>query len=316
MIKHLLRMPAPWARRCSGIGMKFGCVFLLGAIVLTAGDGYAQTLFGDASATLGGFGRYRLEAGRGIIDSYHLHFKGKVVSVVTNQFSAHLTASETTGRIESEMSFLTATVGLTRSIDVLLTVGQFRTQTLFDGNYGPAGGLGLRLSPPQAGLIRMGLLVQVFYGTSKNDGYDAKVDTQFEPDSRYIERHIVATGTAEDKLRLISYDLLLGIDLQNIPLVRPHGGVLVSVQNRTENGSFSGQGNVATCPFPGTICLTASTPVSLSWNSDVSSDKVFAGLIGLSITPVDWIGADFEYVVGRGHIGNQRGFMASVFVDF
>lgn len=319
MIKYLLRMPGPWIRRCSGIGMILGCAVLLGAIVLTACDGYGQTPFGDPSATLGGFGRYRLEVGRGLIDSYHLHFKGQVVSVKTNQVNANLTASETRERIKGDLSFVTATVGLTRSIDVLLTAGQFRIRTLFDGNYGPAGGLGFRLSPPQTGLIKMGLLVQALYATSKNNDSDAQVDTWFEPDSRYIERHIVASGTAEDKLRLISYDLLLGFSLQNIPFVRPYGGMLVSVQNRTEKGSFSGQGDVFTCPFRGTCKPEnprGSVPVSLSWNTDVSSDTVFAWGLGLSITPIDWLGANFEYFSGRGHIGSLRGFMASVFVEF
>jgi hypothetical protein len=316
MIEDPLRMPEARIRRCSGIGMNVGCAVLLGAIVLTPSHGYGQALFGDPSATLGGFGQYRLEAGRGVIDSYNLHFVGKVVSVKTNQLNTNLIESETREGIKSELTFLTATAGLTKSIDVFLTARQYRIQTLFDGGYGPAGGLGFRFSPPQTGLIKMGLLAQVFYATSENNGFDTSVDTWFEPDSRYIERHIVASGTAKDKLRLISYDLLLGVGLQNIPYVRPYGGILVSVQNRTEKGSFSGQGDVFNCPFPGTRCIVATTPVSLSWNTDVSSDSVFAGLLGVTITPIEWIGVNFEYLLGRSRTGNLRGFMASAFVDF
>lgn len=321
MMEYPRRMPGPRNPCCSGIGIKVGCAVLLGAIILIPSNGFGQALFGDPSSTLGGLGQYRLEAGRGVINSYNLHFVGKEVSVKTNQLITKLTASETTGAIKSEMSFLTATVGLTRSVDVFLTAGRFRNQNLFDGSYKPAGGLGFRFSPPQAGLLKMGLLAQVFYATSENNGFEKSVDMWFEPDSRYVEHHIVASGTAEDKLSLISYDLLLGFGLQNIPFVRPYGGLLVSVQNRIEKGSFSGQGDVFTCPYPGSHCLGGShlgptTPVSLSWNTDVSSDTVFAGVLGLTITPIDWIGVNFEYLFGRGHTGNQRGFMASASVDF
>ncbi len=310
---RILRLKIP---RLPRIGIHVCCAVFLGAIGLLPTDGYGQALFGDPSSTLGGFGKLRLEAGRSVIDNRNLKFVGKVFSVETRPLNTNLTASETREAIKTEMSFLTATMGLGKSLDVFLTAGRFRIQDLFDGNYEPAGGLGFRFSPPQTGLLKMGLLVQAFYATSKNNGFDTLVDTWFEPDSRGLERHIVASGTSQDKLSLISYDLLLGFGIQNIPFVRPYGGLLVSVQNRTEKGSFSGQGDLITCRNQRSQCLGGSTPVSLSWNTDVSSDSVFAGVLGLTITPIEWIGVNLEGHLGGGHLGNERGFMASAFIDF
>lgn len=304
-------------RRLHGIGIKVCCAVFLCAIGLFPADGYGQALFGDPSSALDGFGKFRLEAGRSVINSRNLKFVGKAYSVETSTLNKNLIASETTEAIKSEMYFLTATMGLGRSVDVFLTAGRYRIQDLFDGNYEPAGGLGFRFSPPQTGRLKMGLLVQALYATSKDNGFGAHVDTWFEPDSRGLKRHLTADGTSQDKLRLISYDLLLGVGIQNIPFVRPYGGLLVSVQNRTEKGSFSGQGDLITCPSGNSPCSRPGpTPVSLSWNTDVSSDSVLAGVFGLTITHFDWIRVNLEGHIGRGKIGNESGFMASAFIDF
>jgi hypothetical protein len=157
--------------------------------------------------------------------------------------------------------------------------------------------------------------MQAFYATSENNAYDTSVDFLSQTDSKGEHFHVTADGTANDKLRLISYDMVLGLGVQDIPYVRPYAGLLVSFQNRTEKGSFSGQGDFMTC-HPTCNSIPGTKPISLSWNTDVATDSLIGGVFGLTINPVDWAGITLEGNLASGPLGNQRGLMASAFVQF
>jgi len=296
------------------LGTKIGCAILLGTILMLPHYGYSQGLYGDPSETLGQWGKFKLEVGTGSTVNPNLKINNKPVSVTTVQGEFNLTASDTIVAIRTKQNFLTATLGLGSSFDALIKVGQFKAQDGFDGNYSPSGGLGFRFSPPQTSHLKMGFLFQAFYATSENDGFDTSVDTGFDTDSKGITRHIAASGTGKDKLRLIQYDGLLSLSIQDIAYVRPYGALLVSYQDRTEKGSFSGQGVLTTCV--GISCISAPRQVYLSWNTDVSSDTVVGGVFGLSMTPFEWVGINLEGFLGAGHLGTQYGYTVSAFVNF
>lgn len=313
-VEYISRFSGSWSPRLFGIGAKICCAILFGTFLLFPDDGYGQAFFGDPSLTLGRLGRFKLEVSAGVINDPNIKIDDKPISVTARGQSFDLIASKTTDEIKSEQFFLTATVGVGRSTDIFLKVGQFKSKNFFNGNFGPSGGLGFRFSPPQTGYLKMGLLMQASYATSENSDFGASFDTWFEPDSRGLQRHIVASGTAEDKLRLISYDLLLGVGVQNLSFVRPYAGLFVSSQNRTEKGSFSGRGDVFTCQA--NLCLGGVGPVAFSWNTDVSSDSIVGGVFGLTFTPVKRLGIGLEGHIGEGHLSSERGLMASAFVYF
>lgn len=298
-----------------GYCIKICCAILFGTILMFPHDGYSQGLYGDPSETLGQWGKFQLEVGTGSTVNPNLKINNKPVSLKVNQGTFNLVASDTTVAIRTKQVFYTATLGLGNSLDAFLKVGQFKVEDGFDGSTSPSGGLGFRFSPPQTGPLKMGFLFQAFYATSENNGFETSVNTGFDTDSRGITRSLTANGTANDKLRLIQYDGLLSLDIQDIPYVRPYGALLVSFQDRTEKGSFSGQGNLTTCP--GGHCLPPSSgPVYLSWNTDVSTDSVIGGVFGLSLRPFDWVGINLEGFLGAGHLGTQYGYTASAFVKF
>lgn len=297
-----------------GFCIKICCAILFGTMLMFPHDGYSQGLYGDPSETLGQWGKFRLEVGTGSTINPNLKISNKPVSVTIPQGNFNLIASDTTVAYRTKQNFLTATMGLGNSLDALIKVGQFKAQDGFDGSTEPSGGLGFRFSPPQTTHLKMGLLVQAFYATSENNGFETSIDTGFDPDSRGRQRHITASGTGKDKLRLIQYDALLSLDIQDIPYVRPYGALLVSFQDRNENGSFSGQGVITTCT--GVQCISGTGPVSLSWNTDVSTDSVIGGVFGVSMKPFERGGINLEGFIGAGNLGTQYGYTASAFFNF
>jgi hypothetical protein len=291
--------------------------FLLSAVCLLPDTGYGQGLLGDPSSTLGQFGKFRLELGAGFVDNPNLKIKNEPITVMTPPKPTvfNLIAEDSTETFRTEQRFLTATVGMGSSVDLFFKVGKFRTQEPFDGDSDPSGGLGFRFSVPQTGFLKIGFQMQGFYATSENNGYDTSVDFFSQTDSSGLHYHVVANGTAKDKLRLISYDMVLGVGVQDIPYMRPYAGLLVSFQNRTEKGSFSGQDEFTT--YRGTQKIATDTgAITSSWNTDLASDSVIGGVFGLTITPVDWAGINIEGNLASGHLGSQRGLMASAFVKF
>jgi hypothetical protein len=290
---------------------------LLGTILMSPNLGYGQGLYGDPSTTMGQWGKFKLEIGAGFVANPNLKIKNEPITVMTPPQPKiyNLVAVDSTESFRSEQSFLTATVGMGRSVDLFLKVGKFKTQDPFEGDSSPSGGLGFRFSPPQTGFLKIGFQIQGFYATSENDGYNTSVDFWSHTDSQGLHYHVDTDGTAKNKLRLISYDMVLGVGVQNIPYVRPYTGLLVSFQNRSEKGSFSGQGDFTTCNA--NQCFPANTgAITSSWNTDLPSDSLIGGVFGLTITPIDWVGINLEGNLAGGHIGNQYGFMASAFVNF
>jgi hypothetical protein len=314
MIKiYLFRNSKVWVR--FGLDAKIGFAILLGIILMFPHPGYGQGLYGDPSSTLGQWGKFRLEVGTGSTVNPNLKINNKPVSVTIPQGTFNLIASDTTVAIRTKQVFLTATVGLGSSLDAIIKVGKFKSQDGFDGNNAPSGGLGFRFSPPQTSRLKLGFLFQAFHASSENNGFETSIDTGFDADSRGITRHITASGTGNDKLKLIQYDALLSLSIQDIPYVRPYGALLVSYQDRTETGSFSGQGILTICSKV-SGCTSAPRPVDLSWNTDVSTDSVVGGVFGVSLRPFEWVGINLEGFLGAGHLGTQYGYTASAFVNF
>lgn len=307
---HLFR----FAEIGGGFGFRrlMGFALFFGIILLSPNLGYGQGLYDDPSGTLGQWGKFKLEFGAGSTVNPNLHINNVPVKFTILQGTFNLTASDTIVKIRTKQLFLTATVGIGNSIDAIVKVGRFSAQDGFNGDSSPSGGLGFRFSPPQTGRIKMGLLFQGFYATSEDNGSQASVNIQFDPD-RGVSRHVTASGTGKEKLRLIQYDLLLGVGIQDIPHLRPYGALLVSYQDRTDKGSFSGNGVTTICH---TSCQMAQGPVYLSWNTDVYSDSVVGGVFGLDIHPIDWVGINFEGFLGAGNLGTQYGYTVSTFVKF
>jgi hypothetical protein len=303
-------------RRFTGFGGPICGAILLATTLLSPLNGYGQGLLGDPSSTLGGWGKFKLEAGAGFIDNPNIKIDNKHYSVTDpNGISHSLVATETSESIKTEQRFLAATMGMGRALDLFIKVGKFKTQDPFDGEFKPSGGLGFRFSPPQTGFLNFGFQMQAFYGTSENNGYDTSVDILTQTDPKGVHYQITGDGTAKDQLRLISYDMVLGVGVQNIQYVRPYAGLLVSFQNRTEKGSFSGQGDFITC-HPTCNASPGTKPITLSWNTDVATDSLIGGVFGLTITPVDWAGMILEGNWAGGSLGHQSGLMASAFVKF
>jgi len=302
--------------RSCGFGAAIFFVIFLGTLFVSPHDGYGQGLLGDPSSTLGQFGKFQLELGAGFVDNPNIKIDNKHYSATDpNGISHSLISTETSQTIKTEQRFLDATMGMGSSLDLFLIVGKFRTQEPFDGDPGPSGGFGFRFSPPQMGFLKFGFQMQAFYATSENNGYDTSVDLLSQTDSKGLHYHVTGTGTANDKLRLISYDMVLGVGVQHIPYVRPYAGLLVSFQNRNEKGSFSGQGDFMTCR-PTCNTIPGTKPINLSWNTDVATDSLIGGVFGLTITPVDWAGITLEGNWAGGNLGHQSGFMASASVKF
>lgn len=312
--EYLFRTSKIWLR--FGLNTKIGFAILLGIILMSPDLGYGQGLYGDPSSTLGQWGKFKLEVGIGSTVNPNLKINSKPYTVtLLNEGDINLIASDTTVAIRTKQYFLTATLGLGNSVDAILKVGQFKAEDGFDGNYSPSGGLGFRFSPPQTSHLKMGFMFQAFYAKSENNDFETSIDTTFDADSKGITRHITASGTANDKLTLSQYDALLSLSIQDIPYVRPYGALLVSLQDRTEKGSFSGQGVIKRCGMS-IPCISGPGTVSMSWNTDVSSDSVVGGVFGLGMKPLEGVGINLEGFLGAGHLGTQYGYTASAFVNF
>lgn len=288
------------------VGRPKYCLFLLTlALLMTPSLGWSQTLYGDPSLTLYGISRGKIEIGGNVIKDQKIKIEDTVIHVATSTQNLTWDIPESTEKIESEHLFLTAAWGLGKMGDIFATIGQHRIKEPFDRNYSISGGGGIRISPPQTGAVKVGLLLQAYYFSSEDNNIASYAYGQGTT-ANGSQEYFSADGTGKEKIAMTRYDAVLGFGIDKIPYFRPYAGLLLTMINGTVEGSFSGQDYE--CIY-GSSCT--SSQVSFSFERDISSDSSIGGIAGVVLNPAQDIGITIE-----SQFGPHTSYGASAFVRF
>lgn len=150
-------------------------LFLIAGALFLLQPGHAsgQIVFGDPTLTIGGLNRFSLSIGGGAVIGQNLRFDASRVTYVTPTASLSMRTEEETGGARAEDVFLTGTFRLGQVAEVFGTVGQTQvTHDSLKGKFGTFFGGGIRISPPQPGPFKAGLVLQGFSGKSKDESFD------------------------------------------------------------------------------------------------------------------------------------------------
>lgn len=275
---------------------KYSSLLLLSVFLMAPSLAVGQAVFGDPSLTLHDLGHVKIEIGGRVVPEQKIRFEDTNVRVNTSTKSITWNVPESTEKIESEQIFLTAATTLGKMGDVFGIIGQYRIKEYFNGNYNVMGGGGVRISPPQSGVVKVGFLLQALYYTSEDNNIAAYVYPTGTTDDG-SQRSYSAHGIAKEKIAMMQYDALLGFGIDKISYFRPYAGLLFTMIDGTDKGSFSG--------------YSGATEVSFSFDRDISSDSSVGGIAGIVLNPAENMGVTLE-----GHFGSQTSYGASVFVRF
>lgn len=286
----------------------FKLLFVL-FVISVPSIGFSQMIYGDPSLTHD-IGHGKIELGGSIAKDQALKIKATEApgSALNTNFTWKVPGAKKD--IGSENFFLTAEMGIGRIVDVFVNIGQSRINKPIDGNFNFAGGGGLRISPPQSGVIKIGVVVQTYSFSSESDDVAFDVfETGTASDNSKI--FFVAQGKGKEKIRLDRYDAVLGFGVDKISYIRPYAGLLFTMINGTDERSFSGQGSACVIPSGGSCTASSSTNISFSYKQDIASDSSIGGIAGIVFNPKEDMGMTIE-----SQFGPQATIAASAFVKF
>lgn len=286
--------------------MMFG-VMVLSLLYFNASIGSAQGLLGDPSNVSGDLGGGSIHIGGGAVTKETLLFEKTTLNLMTTTETFVINLPEDTADIKAEEVFLAGEIGLGRMVDFWGKVGQSKIKgDGFESSNSPSYSGGLRVSPPQEGLIRVGFLIQGSYVKAKDK--DIEVLVSGNKPVGVGAAFFNGIGTGNDTLEIMRYDALLGFGMQGFKGIRPYAGLLYTRIDGNEKGSVQGQGTLSTCT---PLCVDTTEAFSISWNQDFQSNQAIGGVAGFVLNPSEKTGITLE-----GHFGSQTAYMVALFMKF
>jgi hypothetical protein len=265
-----------------------------------------QTLFGDPTLTSGTVGLGKIELGGGLTTGQELKEKSTSVELTTASQNVSLAVPATKTKIDTEYFILSASIGLGKTSDFFVKAGLTKIDQPYKGDYGFSGGGGFRISPPQSGAIKIGLLVQAQYFSSEGDESPAMPGgsgtTSTGSGASYY-----GYGNLHEKITMTRYDALLGFGGNVTPSLRPYAGLLFTVLNGTHEATLTGTGQIS---YVGTGVIT---PISsFTYKRNFQNDSSIGGVVGITLNPSENVGAAIEFEFAP----NEKGGGLSVFSRF
>lgn len=272
----------------------------------------AQGLLGNPGFIEGGSAKFRLEVGGGTVLKQKIKYKETTIPFNTTSQNFLITGEEGTDEIEKEQFFLSGFIGLGSMGDFFANVGMLKIKNdAFDGDQNLSWGAGLRISPPQDGWVRFGLIVQVAHEKSTDDNVTLQFSSfDTEPTNPTTITSIRATAKGKSEIEITRYDIFLGFSAQNLPIL-PYGGLLVTVLDGTDTITSNGQAFIDRFPRSGGLVTTTTENFSTSFENDLEEESMVGGVLGFVFNPSGKSGVTLE-----GQFGSNSAVMLAVFMRF
>ncbi len=277
------------------------------ALLMVPSRGRCQMVYGDPSLTLYGTSVAKIEVGGGAMKTQKIRGSATTASISTPTSNYTLNLSALDQHIGTEQVFMTASGSLGRIGDVFGSVGQTRISDPYEGDFGFFAGGGVRISPPQSGAIKIGLLVEASRFSSEGPSSSVVSAYGTATDGSWVSTNI---ADAREEIMLTRYDVLLGFGVDALPHVRPYAGLLFSEINGSDKVSYSGPGTVYSTP-PGGVPVTQTTQISYAAKRTISGASSVSGIAGVTLNASEEMGMTVE-----AHFGNGVAYAASAFMHF
>lgn len=213
--------------------------------------------------------------------------------------------------LQSIQMYLTGSMRLGQTVELSAIVGQTKIREPLNADYALLGGAGLRISPPQTGMFKMGLLLQASFSSGKGTAVKESISSNSHTASGdYVI--FGASGTGQEKMSLERYDALLGFGVDRIPHVRPYAGLLMSRIQGTDEVTFQGAGGVCVIPSGGSSCTFQSvTQTQFSVKRDIEERNSVGGIVGIILNPADNVN-----IILEGQFATSYSFSLSTVMSF
>ncbi len=284
-----------------------GCVAVSSLVVIGILVGgrevaQAQSVLGNPATTVGTPGRFTIGIAAGSVQRYKFRSTSGSLDFIGPTRSLTAEIEDSDASFSGQQIYLQSAIGILPMADILVAVGAARIKDkdeFYNGAFGPALALGLRISPPSSGPVRIGLVIQSSYAKSRDDKIDGIFSVkQIYPDGSYS--WVDASVSGKEELSIVRYDMLLGAALQNLTMVQPYLGLLYSLVHGTDKADFSGNGAFTHSPPP----QTDFGPISGSWDVNFTMSSPIGGVVGFHVFPNDPFNVDVEL-----QFGTQLSFM-------
>jgi hypothetical protein len=264
------------------------------AAALLPGDSASQAVLGDPSSVIGALGQVRLLAGGGSVSNQGVRIQPAQLSLVTTPQTFSLRSPETTTDFDVDEVFAIATVGLGSTLDVFGSVGQAQVS---GGGYGGgrrvmAGG-GARVSPPQAGMIRIGLEVQALRESGEGETDVAFSAQDVEPQGPDVTS-LYVVGAGRERIAFTRYDALLGFSVHAFPIFRPYGGALFTMLSGSDDVELSGRLVSSICPRAGGFCTNGDDPFASAFEASFEAERAMGAVAGVVLNANERLGISVE----------------------
>lgn len=279
--------------------------------ILQSGQAFGQIIFGDPTSSIGGANRFSLSVGGGGVINQKFKFDAAPLTYVTPTRTLVFEGEETSVKFEGEHVFLTGAYRLGAAGEIFLTIGQTQLRDkdeIFDGELGLFWGGGVRISPPQPGPFKAGLVLQGFSGRTKDESFDVLIDA-FRVTEDGTES-VFSEGRGEDEIKYMGLSALIGVSVQYFTSFRPYAGLMLTYLKGNEKGSISGTGFINDCVIS-TPCVATTEPFTASWDMDFEADSMIGGVLGFQFNP------DGPFTVTiEGQVGTQSAYFVSAGMQF
>jgi hypothetical protein len=284
-------------------------------ILLQSRQAFGQVIFGDPTSTIGGPNRFSFSVGGGGVINQKFKFDAAPLTYVTPTQTFVFEGQKASIKFKGEHVFLTGAYRLGAAGEIFLTVGQTRIEDedeLFEGEFGMFLGGGIRISPPQPGPFKAGLVLQGFSGKTKEENYDVFLEGSQDNVTVGGVDNVSSFGTGEDEIEYTGLSAMIGVSAQYFASVRPYAGLVFTFIKGNEKGSVSGNGDTSHCATSGpNPCTFNSESFTASWDIDFESETTIGGIIGLQLNPEGPFTITLE-----GHLGTQDAYFVSAGMQF
>lgn len=285
-------------------------------MILQSGQAFGHVMFGDPTSSIGGTNRFSLSVGGGGVITQKFIFNDPSYTYVTPTQRLVFEGLEDSDDPEADSDefkgehiFLTGAYRFGAAGEIFLTVGQMRLkEEPFDGELGLIWGGGVRISPPQPGPFKAGLVLQAFSGRTKDEGYDVLINGfRNNPNGSTF---VFSEGSGENEIKYSGLSAMIGMSAQHFASFHPYIGLMITTLKGNEKGSVSGNGNVNDCVV-GVTCTNTREPFTASWDMDFELNTMIGGIIGFQFSP----DGPFTVTV-EGQVGPQTAFYVSGGMQF
>jgi hypothetical protein len=283
------------------------------AVLAISQELYALGLYGDPTA-ISKKRQLQVEVGGGkTIDGQQLKFTETRASVQASTFSSSDTIADSADKFKSEHIFLGIVYGMSDTAQAFARVGGVRSnEPEISSDFAASYALGLRLSPKQQGAIRVGLIGQV---TQTEHHFESGPGSFFSPDITPNGPNVTifsGLGQLSEDLKLTRFDVLLGAGVPT-SVVSPYAGLLLTFIIGSDSATITGnQSDVCTYPRGGPGCTsTPSGPFTVELDSDVESESLIGGVVGVALNATEAVGLTLE-----AQFGLETAFLAAARMAF